>query len=181
MGMFDHVYIEPNVIEQHDIKCICCGKLALGLEWQTKDVDYPSMDSYYLARDKEWNLRLYKLDEPSDKRFWHEYTDEEIEKNNKENEGRKLFKDLFNRKKGDGYWKEEAFLPKHRRQRSMGELPHQYVRVYTHCRCCDENYRTDEGFIAIPGGTDYWKKHSIDLNIKFTDGVAVSIERKEEE
>ena len=55
------------------------------------------------------------------------------------------------RRRGEGHFLPEAFLPQNRRQRFMGELPHQWIEIYVSCEC---------GSLI-----ERW--------IKFSDGVAV--------
>lgn len=53
-------------------------------------------------------------------------------------------------RRGEGYFLPEAHLPENRRQRFMGELPHQWIAIYRSCGCGEL--------------IEYW--------IKFSDGVA---------
>jgi hypothetical protein len=150
MGMFDTVYLAPSVAQALDLKCKACGKLFESA--QTKSLEC-NLEDYYLV-DVEGATRLRKLDEPSDKRFWHEYTDEEIQQRNS---SKLCFEKVS---KGDGHYTEEANLPENRRARDMGELPHGYVELHTYCRCDDEK---DTGLAT-------WEERTL----KFTDGVMVS-------
>lgn len=152
MGMFDTVYLAPSVAQALDLKCKACGQLYDTA--QTKSLDC-NLEDYYLV--DEGGVRLRKLDEPSDKRFWHEYTDEEIQQRNSSR-----FSFGVKVARGDGYYTEEANLPENRVARSMGDLPHGFVELHTYCRCDD-----------LSGtGLATWE----DRNLKFTDGVMVSWE-----
>lgn len=166
MGLYDTLYINKNILEKYEIRCKTCGKYPKE-DFQTKDLEC-CMYYYYLRYEDENNplvARLYKLDPPSDKRFWHEWTDKEIEEyNNIPNETNR-FKFLFKREKGGGHWLDEAFLPQNRRQRSMGELPHQYIETYSHCSTCKDK--------------NDWTVGWVEISIKFTDGIVEDIRQVE--
>ena len=161
--LYDTIYIDDKIIENHRLKCDACNHPLFGVDWQTKNLG-SFMDIYYLTYDKSHVKCLKKLDEPTDKKFWHEYTDEEIEKRNKESKASAFLKELWKKKKGDGYWTEEAFKPENRNQRDMGELPHQHIELYTHCPNCT-NQQTYRG---------------ITIKCKFTDGVVKEFEVEQE-
>jgi hypothetical protein len=108
------------------------------------------MRSYFLRYGEGSAIRLYLLDRPSGRRFWRAFTAEEIADSERTAAGRRGLS-AWKKKPGEGHFLPEAFLPKHRRQRFMGELPHQWVEIYHSCECRE--------FI------EYW--------IKFSDGIAV--------
>ena len=151
MGMYDTVYVSSDVAAAWNLRCSKCRRAPKpDGQWQTKAFD-PCMHSYFLRYDEAGAIRLYLLDRPSARRFWRAFTEEEIAESERvAAEGRGLCA-AWKKKRGDGYFLPEAFLPEHRRQRFMGELPHQWVEIYDSCEC--------SGFI------EYW--------IKFCDGIAV--------
>jgi hypothetical protein len=156
MGLFDTVYINTDVLARWRLHCSACGKPAsTDLEWQTKSLN-PCMHSYFLRYDESRAIRLYLLDRPSDRRFWRAWTDEEIEESKREAQ-RGGFLALWRKEPGEGRYLPEAYLPQNRRQRFMGELPHQWVKIYGSC-ACEESL-------------DYW--------IKFSDGVAAEFRSEE--
>jgi hypothetical protein len=120
MGMYDTVYVSSDVAAAWRLQCRACGR------------------------------RLYLLDRPSDRRFWHAWTNEEIEESERMSAETDGVFALGEKKRGEGCFLPEAYLPEQRRQRFMGELPHQWVELYGGCECGE--------FI------ERW--------IKFTDGVA---------
>ena len=151
MGMFDDIHISSDIIKDHDIKCHGCKKFADSKGWQTKDLENV-MSLYALQKDDTDTLiRLFKVDAP-DEKYWVEYTEKEMEEINA---GCKAPWLLY--KEGDGHFQEEGWQLKNRKHRSMGELPHQILRTYLTCKDCQ--------------GSKSW----IEIQIKFTDGVAVSI------
>lgn len=160
MGMFDNVYVDSRILKDLDISCPECKEFPKN-SLQTKDFNN-LMEDYYLAYDENKAIRLFKLDEPHDKRFWHTYTKEEIEKMRQEekdlNQKNKIFlKSLHDMYiESGGHWTHEAYLPENRRKRDMGELPHQICNFYDICSC---------------KGKNNW----IEVEVKFTDGVAVSV------
>ena len=132
MGLFDTVYVSEDVGDAFDLACASCGRVPSG-DWQTKSLD-PVLLDYLLRRDDEGAFRLYLLDRPSDRRFWREWTEEEIAES--EEEARTTRLPLFSpKKRGEGHFLREAYLPENRRQRFMGELPHQWVEIYARCDC----------------------------------------------
>jgi hypothetical protein len=78
MGLFDTVYIQSDVAAAWNLRCHACGQVAANLEWQTKSLD-PTMSDYFVRYDNFGSVRLYLLDRPSDRRFWREWTEQEIE------------------------------------------------------------------------------------------------------
>lgn len=151
MGMFDTVYVAPEVAECLGLKCKVCG--ILFDDAQTKNLG-SMMDDYCLVFDNK-QIKLRKLDEPNDKQFWVEYTDHEIDERNKSHFG--LKRDY---KRGDGHYTDDAYFPKNRKQRDMGELPHGFVSIHAGHNC-------------IEGELD---RTWCELKLKFTDGVMVSFE-----
>jgi hypothetical protein len=150
MGLFDTVYVSEDVAAGFGLRCTQCGEARpADYEWQTKSLD-PSMFSYVLRQDEAGAVRLYLLDRPTDRRFWHAWTDAEITESEAQAQRGGLAA-LFVKRQGDGHFLPEAFLPRNRRQRFMGELPHQWVEIYASCGC--------GSFI------ERW--------IKFCDGIAV--------
>ena len=150
MGLSDTVYVSEDVGAAFGLGCAQCGWVPPpDSGWQTKSLD-PCMSSYVLRRDKAGAIRLYLLDRPSDRRFWSPWTDEEVAES-EAHARRGGLAALFLRRRGEGHFVPEAFLPQNRRQRFMGELPHQWVEIYVSCEC---------GSLI-----ERW--------IKFSDGVAV--------
>ena len=150
MGLFDTVYVSEDVGARFELRCAQCGQAPPpNYEWQTKSLD-PCMFSYVLRHDEAGAVRLYLLDRPSDRRFWRAWTDEEIAESEARS-GRGGLAALFVKRQGEGHFLPEAFLPGNRRQRFMGELPHQWVEIYASCVCGSPIER--------------W--------IKFCDGIAV--------
>ena len=150
MGLFDTVYVSGDVAAAWGLRCNACGRTAEpGWEWQTKSLD-PCMWHYYLRHDASGAIRLYALDQPSDRRFWRAWSDEEIAESRRRASERGGLFSLWVNEPGGGRFLPEAYLPENRRQRFMGELPHQWVETGARCPC---------------GGFT-------DLAIKFTDGVA---------
>jgi len=149
MGLYDTVYVSEDVAAVFTLHCPKCGQApAPDSEWQTKSLD-EGMASYVLRRDEAGVVRLYLLDRPSDRRFWRAWTDEEIAESEAQAQRGGLAA-LLVKRSGEGHFLPEAFLPRNRRHRFMGELPHQWVEIYMSCRC--------GAFI------ERW--------IKFSDGVA---------
>jgi hypothetical protein len=109
------------------------------------------MYSYFLRYDDEGSIRLYLLDRPSDGRFWRPWTEQEIQEGERMAAEGKGVLTLWLRKPREGCFLPEAYLRQNRRQRFMGELPHQWVEIYRGCECGE--------FV------EYW--------IKFCDGIAV--------
>lgn len=133
MGMFDTVQMSADVLGDWSVCCRSCGTLVSGqAQWQTKSLE-PCMADYYL-RHAEGGVRLFRLDAPA-KRYWRPWTDEEIEESRRLADERGGIFAVFVKQEGDGTYLPEAYLPKHRRQRAMGELPHQWVQLYASCRC----------------------------------------------
>jgi hypothetical protein len=164
MGLYDTVYVCQEVLDKYNVKCLkCAGSFDAHREFQTKDFEC-GLDSYYLRLiegSHGYVTKLYKLDPPENPRFWYTYTDQEVEEFNKahENDDRKFWAVLKRQKLG-GYWLPEAYWPENRRQRDMGELPHQWVEIYTSCPSCQT---------------------LVELSIKFTDGKVESFEQREME
>lgn len=155
MGMFDYVEIDPKVIQKHlKLECKNCKNTSFS-GWQTKDFD-SVMETYYLTLDQKGDTRLFLLDPPDDK-YFVPYTPEEIEEKNKNARF-----PWWKVNPGDGQHKPEAYLVENRNKRFMGELPHQICNFYTNCENCKD-----------------YRKGWIELEVKFTDGVAVKIEQKE--
>jgi hypothetical protein len=150
MGLFDIVYVSGDVTAAFELRCAQCGQaLPPDHGWQTKSLD-PCMFSYVLRHDEAGVVRLFLLDRPSDRRFWRAWTEDEIAESEREARRGGLFP-LVVKRRGDGHFLPEAFLPRNRRQRFMGELPHQWVEIYACCAC---------GALV-----ERW--------IKFSDGIAV--------
>jgi hypothetical protein len=150
MGLFDTVYVTDDVAATLDLRCAQCGQSPPpDSGWQTKSLD-PCLSSYLLRRDEAGAVRLYLLDRPSDRRFWRAWTDEEIAESEADAQRGGLAA-LWVKQRGEGQFLPEAFLPRNRRHRFMGELPHQWVEIYTSCAC---------GFFI-----ERW--------IKFSDGLAL--------
>lgn len=134
MGLFDEVYVSADVARQWQLGCDTCGRVPAPEEkWQTKAFD-PCLCAYYLRCDERGDIRLYALDRPRERSLWRPWTAEEIAESEREAERGGVF-ELQRKRPGDGRFLPEAFLPEHRRQRSMGELPHQRVELHTHCPC----------------------------------------------
>ena len=150
MGLFDTVYVSEDVAAGFGLRCAQCGQAPpADCEWQTKSLD-PCMFSYVLRHDEAGAVRLYLLDRPSDRRFWHAWTEGEIAESETHSRRGGLAA-LFVKRRGEGQFLPEAFHPRNRRQRFMGELPHQWVAIYASCACGS----------------------SIERWIKFCDGIAV--------
>jgi hypothetical protein len=150
MGLFDTIYVSRDVVTSFDLRCSACGEQPPSEhQWSTKDLD-ACMVSYLLRHDEKETIRLYRLDPPSDRRFWRAWSEEDVAQSeaDAEREGRVS---LFVKRRGEGAYLPEAYLPENRRHRFMGELPHQWVGIYTDCRCGE------------------W----IERWIKFSDGVAI--------
>ena len=134
MGLIDTVYVSEDVAARFELRCAQCGQVPpANYEWQTKSLD-PCMFSYVLRHDEAGAVRLYSLDRPSDRRFWRAWTDEEIAESETRSRRGGLAA-LLVKRCGDGYFQPEAFHPGNRRQRFMGELPHQWVEIYASCAC----------------------------------------------
>lgn len=114
------------------------------------------MDSYYLRSDTQGDVRLYKLGDPS-KRYWRPYTEAEQEEMRVRHRGG-LGEHLVDHWIERGHFEDAAFLPENREQYSMGDLPHQWVNLYTQCRACF-------------GGGDHECNGWVEFDLKFTDGV----------
>lgn len=149
MGMFDEVFIVGKV------KCISCReRIPPGRKWQTKGLG-SGMGLYKIAGG-----RMYKsvgvLPE-----YLSVWTEEEAKEHND-----KLRKDNPEGSFGHGliaFWSKEAGDKRYlegsdkmeaQEWKSMGELPHQHLRVYTPCKNCPNGFA--------------------ELAMKFTDGVLVS-------
>lgn len=145
MGMFDQVYVSSEFLQERDIFCPYCKNSFANVKFQTKDFENVMQD-YYLTSGM-----LYVLDGPS-KKYWHEYTKQELEDIN--NDMSSTWLPILGRKQGDGYYTEEGWLPANRKKQSMGELPHAWVQVYHLCDC---------------------RKCWINIDIKFTDGVVQDV------
>jgi hypothetical protein len=155
MGLFDTIYVSGDVLAAWRFECRACGRVPpTDHDWQTKSLQ-PCMCSYYLRHDDGGAVRLYLLDRPSSRRFWRPWTAEEIAESER-SAGRGPLPALLRKKAGEGCFLPEAFLPENRRQRFMGELPHQWVALCGRCECGE------------------WAEHWI----KFSDGVGV--ERRSE-
>jgi hypothetical protein len=135
MGMFDHVYVSAEAVAALPLSCQKCGRHpSAESDWQTKSLS-SCMDSYFLRHDDDGAVRLYLLDPPSDRHFWHQWTDEEIAESERASERGSVSAAFFRKRAGEGCFLPEAFLPLNRRQRFMGELPHQWVEIYHTCEC----------------------------------------------
>lgn len=159
MGMYDYIHIAHSIIRDADIRCHACKNFADSDGWQTKDFEN-CMGLYSLDRDNSNTVRLFSVDQPEQK-YWVPYTKEEIEEYNNSSSLKWL-----QRKEGDGYYTKEGWEVRNRRKRFMGELPHQIVRTYLICQYCIYEDKPPKGWIEI--------------EIKFTDGVAVKITQLEE-
>ena len=156
MGLFDTVYVSEDVAAGFELRCAQCGQAPPpNSEWQTKSLD-PCMFSYVLRHDEAGAVRLYLLDRPSDRRFWRAWTEDEIAESEARSRRGGLAA-LLVKRRGDGHFLPEAFLPPNRRQRFMGELPHQWVEIYASCPC--------------GSSTERW--------IKFCDGIAVECQTEQ--
>jgi hypothetical protein len=150
MGLFDTVYVSREVADTGPLACGACGRQPpVDADWQTKSLE-PGMSSYLLRPDEHGAVRLYLLDRPSDRRFWRPWTEEEIAESERL-AARGGIAAFLRKRAGEGCFLPEAFRPENRRQRFMGELPHQWVEMYRSCACGE--------FV------ERW--------IKFSDGVAV--------
>lgn len=152
MGMFDTVHVTPEVLAAFPFACAACGRRPEpDDEWQTKSLQ-SGLDDYLLRHDERGVVRLYLLDRPSDRRFWREWTQDEIAESEREAQRGGVFA-LWQRKAGEGCFLPEAYRPENRRQRFMGELPHQWVEIHARCSCGE------------------W----LERHVKFSDGVAVEV------
>jgi len=155
--MYDTVYVSSDVAASWSMRCAKCHRAPKpDVQWQTKAFD-PCMHSYFLRYDEGGAIRLYLLDRPSARRFWRAFTAEEIAESERIAAERGGLFTAWKKKPGDGYFLPEAFLPEHRRQRFMGELPHQWVEIYRSCECSEF--------------AEHW--------IKFSDGIAVECRTKQ--
>jgi hypothetical protein len=155
--MYDTVYLSSDVTAAWNLHCVKCHRTPKpDVQWQTKAFE-ACMDSYFLRYDEGGAIRLYLLDRPSGLRFWRAFTAEEIAESERVAAERGELFAAWKKERGDGYFLAEAFLPEHRRQRFMGELPHQWVDIYDSCECGE--------FVR------YW--------IKFSDGIAVACTTKQ--
>jgi len=165
MGMFDTIYIDDEIVNKLN-ESFKDDSLPVGVDWQTKDLD-SCMRAYFLKKDNN-TCKLFRLEEPDEKDplcapFWTEYTNEENEAHNSK-EDKFLW---LRRQKGDGIFSSDAYLPRNRRQRNMGELPHQIISVY--------NSFTEED----DSGYELKEKRTwIEFDLKFTDGVLVGVKRR---
>jgi hypothetical protein len=160
MGLYDSIYIEASIIEKLNT-FFTDDVLPFDHDWQTKCL-YNDMSGYFL-KTAESGIKLFyiiPLDPKDDycKKWWHEYTDQEIEEINKNGKGKFLF---LEKEKGDGYFHEDAFKPDNRKLKDMGELPHQFVTIYT-------SAPTDLGT------REKW----FELDIKFTNGYVDFFKRR---
>lgn len=148
MGLFDTIFASGDVSATLQLRCAACGALPdTEAEWQSKSLD-PCMHSYLLRHDQAGDIRLFLLDPPSDRRFWREWTTAEREE--RASRWRPVMAQL------EGHFTHEAYRPENRRQRHMGELPHQWLQLYRHCACGE------------------WVTHWL----KFTDGVLREVRRE---
>jgi hypothetical protein len=171
MGMSDTVYVSAEVLATWMFACRECGRAPQAdATWQTKSLD-SCMNSYFLRHDQGGAIRLYLLDHPADRRLWRPWTEQEITESDRWAERGGLGA-LLRRKAGEGCFLPEAYLPENRRQRFMGELPHQWVEIHRGCECrawvehwikfCDgigaetrsEPPRHEPGFFDGAGGFD---------------------------
>jgi hypothetical protein len=133
MGPFDTIYLSSAALSAWRLRCVACGRVpGHATQWQTKSLD-PCMHSYYIRPDETGAVRLFLLDPPSDRRLWRPWTEAEIAESEREAQ-RGPFA-LWRRKPGEGCFLPEAYLRENRRQRFMGELPHQWVQIYAACAC----------------------------------------------
>jgi hypothetical protein len=134
MEMFDTVYVCREVLGAFPFACSACGRVPEPeVEWQTKSLKR-CMDSYFLRLDARGAARLYLLDRPSDRRFWRPWTEEEVAESERDAQRGGLYA-LWRKKPGQGCFLPEAYRPENRRQRFMGELPHQWVEIHARCTC----------------------------------------------
>ena len=158
MGMSDTVHVSREVLAAFAFGCRACGRVPEPeAEWQTKSLQR-CMDSYFLRHDDTGTVRLYLLDRPSDRRFWRPWTEEEIADSERD-AGRGALFALLRKKSGEGCFLPEAYRPENRRQRFMGELPHQWVEIHARCTCGEY----------------------VERNVKFSDGVAVEVRSERHE
>ena len=152
MGMFDSVYVSREVLTDFPFACRGCGRVPEPeTDWQTKSLE-SCMNSYFLRHDERGAVRLYLLDRPSDRRFWRPWTAEEVAASEHDASRGGLFA-LWPKKSGEGCFLAEAHRPENRRQRFMGELPHQWVEISARCSC-----------------GEYVERH-----VKFSDGITVEV------
>lgn len=132
--MFDTIYVSDAVASAWGLRCRTCGRVpAAATEGQTKSLD-SSLYTYFVRYDASDAVRLYLLDRPSDRRHWRPWTEEEIAESERLAERGGLFS-FWRKKSGEGCFLPEAYLPENRRQRFMGELPHQWVEIHARCAC----------------------------------------------
>ena len=135
MGMYDTVYVSSDVAAAWSLHCVKCHRTPKpDVQWQTKAFE-PCMHSYFLRYDEGGAIRLYLLDRPSSLRFWRAFTEEEIAESERTAAERGGLFAAWKKERGDGYFLPEVFLPEHRHQRFMGELPHQWADIYYSCDC----------------------------------------------
>jgi hypothetical protein len=148
VGLFDSIRISADVGATWKLACQACGAAVLpSAQWQTKSL-CPGMSDYFLRYEGD-GIRLFLLDRPSDRRYFRAWSPAEIAESQKvAHERGDLFAHWI-KKEGEGEFMPPAFDPANRRQRHLGELPHQWVEMYTEC-CCGE-----------------W----VERWLKFTDGV----------
>ena len=118
------------------------------------------MGEYFMDYATPFHIKLYSLDEPEDMRFWHQYDKKELDDLESKKNGAFLSSFYERQIQEGGHWEEEAFYPKYRRKRDMGELPHKIIRMLGSCDCKSSC------------------QASIDLVVKFTDGIVMSIKKE---
>lgn len=134
MGLFDTVHVSADAVAALGLNCAHCGQVPSHEEsWQTKSLD-AAMNDYVLRHDEGKVIRLFQMDEPQGRKHWRPWTAEEIAENNQAAQRGRLFT-LRPKREGEGTYLPEAYLPENRRQRFMGELPHQWVELYCSCSC----------------------------------------------
>jgi hypothetical protein len=132
MGLFDAVYVSGDVVARWGLRCASCGCVApADADWQTKSLD-PCMHEYALRHDDTGAIRLFLLERPHDMRLWRPWTEDEIRESEQISGPLRSF---LVRRRGEGMFLPEAFLPRNRRQRGMGELPHRWVEIHRTCAC----------------------------------------------
>jgi len=155
MGLYDTVHVSEDAASALGLTCSQCGKVpSCDESWQTKSLDAAMID-YVLRHDEGKVIRLFQMDVPQGRKYWRPWTAEEIAESNPEAQKGGRFT-LWPKREGEGTYLPEAYLPENRRQRFMGELPHQWVEIYCSCSCGE----------FVEG----W--------IKFCDGVAVEARNK---
>ena len=130
MGCFDTIHLD----EFHETagldggpRLCNCGE-PMPNDWQTKSM-YSAMESYALAYVEfdGWRLEKLRVDK---ERFWITYSPEYIA----ELEASDVFQQMYAVHGGrylDGAWDLHNMI-----RYSMGELPHQWIKMYATCESC---------------------------------------------